>query len=78
MVLPHECDISAFGNWRSAATLASAIVVLGLVVGWPTQQAEAVAAASARPAPAPCTGGDDVSNFVCRNGWVAGLAHHHR
>ena len=72
MVLPHERDISAFANWRSAATLASAIVVLGLVVGWPTQQAVAPTT------PASCTGGDDVSNFVCRNRWVAGLAHHHR
>ena len=74
MVLPHERDIGGFGNWHSAATLASAIVVLGLVVGWPTQQA----VAPAMPAPASCTGGDDVSNFVCRNRWVAGLAHHHR
>jgi hypothetical protein len=78
MLLPHERETGAFGGWHSAATLASAIVVLGLVMGWPTQQAEAVAPTDARPAAALCTTGDDVSNFVCRNRWVASLAHNHR
>jgi hypothetical protein len=78
MVLPHERDLIAFGPWHSAATLASAIVVLGLVMGWPIQQAEAEAYAEARAAAEPCTQGDDVSNFVCRNRWVAHLAHNHR
>jgi len=78
MVLPQERDSNAPGSWNSAATLASAIVVLGLMMGWPTQQAEAVAPADARSATAPCTQGDEVSNFVCRNTWVAHLASNHR
>jgi hypothetical protein len=78
MVLPHERNLIPFGPWHSAATLASAIVVLGLVMGWPAQHAEAVAPAVAATAAAPCTTGDDVSNFVCRNGWLASLAHNHR
>ena len=77
MVLPHERNTGAFGGWHSAATLASAIVALGLVMGWPAQEAEAVTPAEVRPA-APCTQGDEVSNFVCRNGWLAHLAHNHR
>jgi hypothetical protein len=79
MVLPHERNPIPFGAWHSAATLASAIVVLGLVMAWPAQQAEALAPAGAAPAAtAPCTAGDDVSNFVCRNGWFASLAHNYR
>ena len=71
MVLPHERNLIPFDAWHSAATLASSIVMLGLVMGWPAQQAEAVAPAVAGSAAAPCTAGDDVSNFVCRNRWVA-------
>jgi hypothetical protein len=78
MVLPNERNPIPFGGWHSAATLASAIVVLGLVMGWPAQQVEAVTPSGAARAAAPCTTGDDVSNFVCRNGWVASLAHNHR
>ena len=76
MVLPHERNLIPFGPWHSAATLASAILVLGLVMGLPAPQTAAVTPVAA-PA-APCTSGDDVSNFVCRNGWVASLAHNHR
>jgi hypothetical protein len=78
MVLPHERDLGSFGSWSSAATLASAIVVLGLVVGWQAGEAVAPAPADVRSATEPCTQGDEVSNFVCRNRWVAHLAHNHR
>jgi hypothetical protein len=78
MVLPQERDPGPFGSWSPAATLASAIVALGLVIGWPAQEASAPAAAGVRPAAEPCTQGDEVSNFVCRNGWLAHLAHNHR
>jgi hypothetical protein len=77
MVLPNERNLAAFGTWHSAATLASAITVLGLVMTWPVERAQAPAR-EARPAAEPCTGGDEVSNFVCRNRWVANLAHNHR
>jgi hypothetical protein len=32
MVLPNERSIEPFGSWHSAATLASAIIVLALVM----------------------------------------------
>jgi hypothetical protein len=77
MVLPHERNPSAFGPWHSAATLASAIVVLGLVMTWPVQRPPALPS-ERQPASEPCTSGDEVSDFVCRNGWVADLAHNYR
>ena len=77
MVLSNERNVTAFGVWHSAATLASAIVVLGLVMSWPVERAQAPVRAA--PAAAePCTGGDEVSNFVCRNRWLAHLPHNHR
>jgi hypothetical protein len=78
MVLPHERNLIPFGAWHSAATLASAVVVLGLVMASPAHQAEALAPAGTAPAAGPCTAGDDVSNFVCCNGWIASLAHNYR
>ena len=78
MVLPNERNLEAFGSWHSAATLASAIVVLGLVMSWPLERAQTVPAADGRPASEPCTGGDGVSNFVGRNRWLAHLEHNHR
>ena len=77
MVPPNERDPAAF-SWHSAAMLASAIVVLGLIMAWPTQQAEAVAPAGARAAAERCSQGDAVSNFVCRNSWVAQLQRNYR
>jgi hypothetical protein len=76
MVPPNERNLEP--SWHSAATLASAIVALGLVMSWPLGSAEAPPRTDRQPASEPCTGGDDVSNFVCRNGWIASLAHHYR
>ena len=77
MVLPNERNLTAFSAWHSAATLASAIVVLGVVMSWPIERPE-VPAPAAPAAAEPCTGGDEVSNFVCRNRWLAYLEHNHR
>jgi hypothetical protein len=77
MVLPNERNLEPFGSWHPAATLASAIVVLGLVMSWPPERAQ-TPPAERRTAAEPCTGGDEISNFVCRNRWVASLAHNHR
>jgi hypothetical protein len=52
--------------------------VLGLVMSWPLERAGAPPPAERQPVSEPCTGGDEVSNFVCRNRWVATLAHNHR
>ncbi len=76
MVRPNERNLEAFGSWHSAATLASAIVVLGLVMSWPLERAQPPT--DRQPAAEPCTSGDEVSNYVCRNRWVASLAHNHR
>ncbi len=78
MVLPNERNIEAFGSWHSAATLASAIVALGLVMSWPLERAQTPPPTERQSAAEPCTGADAVSNFVCRNRWVADLAHNHR
>lgn len=77
MVLPNERDLAAARPW-SAATLASAIVMLGLVMGWPLQRTQTAPPGERESTAVPCTGGDEVSNFVCRNRWVADLAHNHR
>jgi hypothetical protein len=77
MVLPNERNDGTFRTWGSAATLASAIVALGLVMSWPVERAQAPPA-DRQPASEPCTGGDEVSNFVCRNGWIASLGHNYR
>jgi hypothetical protein len=77
MVLPNERNDGTFATWGSAATLASAIVALGLVMSWPVEQAQ-TPQTDWKLASEPCTGGDEVSNFVCRNGWIASLAHHYR
>ena len=76
MVPPNERNDGTFATWGSAATLASAIVTLGLVMSWPVERA--LAPLDRKPASEPCTGGDEVSNFVCRNGWIASLSHHYR
>ena len=78
MVLPNERERESLAPWQSAATLAGAIVALGVVVGWPLERAQSSAADERPSASAPCTGGDEVSNFVCRNRWLADLAHNHR
>ena len=79
MLLSSERNLTAFGSWQPAATLASAVVALGLVIGWPTQQAEAVPASPDELASIePCTQGDEVSNFVCRNTWMASLRRAYR
>ena len=77
MVLPQERNPTAFSSWHSAATLASAITVLGLVMTWPLERTQAPPKDQS-PASEPCTGGDEVSTFVCRNRWVAHLEHSHR
>ena len=73
MVLPHERNLGAFGSWHAAATLASAIVVLGLVMSWPMERAPTAPPTERQPGFERCTGGDEVSNFVCRNRWFAYL-----
>ena len=78
MVPPNERNDETFATWGSAATLASAIVMLGLVMSWPLERAQTPPPADRQPASKPCTGGDEVSNFVCRNRWVADLEHNHR
>jgi hypothetical protein len=78
MVLPNERNLEAFGSWHSAATLASAIVVLGLAMTWPIERAQTPPPADRQVAAESCTGDDAVSNFVCRNRWVASLSHNHR
>ncbi|HEX5868594.1 MAG TPA: hypothetical protein VFY72_12900 [Beijerinckiaceae bacterium] len=47
-------------------------------MGWPLERAQTAAPDKAQTAAAPCTGGDEVSNFVCRNRWLADLEHNHR
>ena len=76
MVLPYERESTNLGPWQSAATLASAIVVLGIAVSLPIDRAQTPG--DRQPLAESCTVGDDVSNFVCRNRWVADLAHNHR
>ena len=79
MLLASERNPTAFGPWQPAATLASAVVALGIVIGWPTQPAEAVPASpDQKVATERCARGDDVSNFVCRNTWMAGLKRTYR
>jgi len=77
MVPPNERNDETFATWGSAATLASAIVALGLVMSWPAEQTQ-TALSDLKAASEPCTGGDQVSDFVCRNGWMASLSHHYR
>ena len=76
MVLSTERKPAAFGPWQVPATLASAAVALGLVVGWSAPNAGALPVVTDGPvATERCTQGDEVSNFVCRNTW---MAHHKR
>ena len=72
MVLPNERNLEP--SWHSAATLASAIVALGLVMSWPLGPVEAPPRTDRLPRVRAVHGRDEVSNFVCRNGWIAGLA----
>ena len=79
MLLSSERNLDAFGPWQPAATLATAVVGLGLVIGWPTRPAEAETIVPAVQTSAErCTEGDDVSNFVCRNTWMASLKRTYR
>jgi hypothetical protein len=78
MVLPNERERETQTPWYSGATLAGAIVALGLLAGGPLEQAQTAAPDKPQTAAAPCTGGDEVSNFVCRNRWLADLEHNHR
>jgi hypothetical protein len=78
MVLPNERERESVAPWQSGAMLAGAIVALGLFAGWPLERAQLSMPDERPSAAAPCTGGDEVSNFVCRNRWVADLAHNHR
>ena len=79
MLSASERNLTAFGPWQPAATLASALVALGLVIGWPTQQAEAVPASPDELAGIEaCRHGNEVSNFVCRNTWMASLRRAYR
>ncbi len=72
MVLSTERKPAAFGPWQLPATLATAVVALGLVAGWSAPNAGAVPVTTDRAvATERCTQGDDVSNFVCRNTWMA-------
>jgi hypothetical protein len=66
------------GRWRRVATFASAVAGLGLVMAWPLQRGESVPAVQAAAPAERCTAGDDVSNFICRNTWVAGLKRNYR
>ena len=53
MVPPNERNVEP--SWHSAATLASAIVALGLVMSWPLGPAEAPPRTDRQPASEPCT-----------------------
>jgi hypothetical protein len=79
MVATSERNLVAFGPLHPAATLASAIVALGLLMAAPIGPADARAvAADMRTANGACSGDDEVSNFVCRNAWLAHLRWNHR
>jgi hypothetical protein len=76
MVLSTERKPAALAPWQVPATLASAVVAVGLVAGWSAPNSGALTPAPDRTvATERCTQGDDVSNFVCRNTW---MAHHKR
>ena len=79
MLSSGKPNLCAFGSWRRAATLVSGVVALGLIVGWPTPSVPTAApAARVQPSAALCASADDVSNFVCRNTWMAGLRRTYR
>jgi hypothetical protein len=62
-----------------AATLATALVALGLIMSGPIDRAGASAAlAETRSASEACSVGNEVSNFVCRNTWLAHLRSNYR
>ena len=78
MVASSERNHAAFGPLHPAATLASAIVALGLIMSGAIGPADAGARSANRSADRACSGGDQVSNFVCRNGWLAHLRWNYR
>jgi hypothetical protein len=73
MVPSSERTVAAFGSWQSAATLASAVVAIGLAVGWSAERADAGAVSSSVSAvpSGRCSVGDESSNFICRNTWLS-------
>jgi hypothetical protein len=77
MVASNERTLVAFGPLHPAATLAGALVALGLLMSAPIDRADA-SAANPRSAGGACSTGDEVSNFVCRNGWLAHLRQNYR
>jgi hypothetical protein len=80
MIATSERNFVAFGPLHPAATLASALVALGLLMAAaPLGRADAGAvSADVRTASTACSVGDEVSNFVCRNAWLAHLRWHYR
>lgn len=78
MARSSERILAAFGHWQRAATVASAVLAFGLVMTWPTEQAPLATPADAPLAAEPCSQGDDVSRFVCRNTWMANLRRNYR
>jgi hypothetical protein len=79
MVSSSERTLVAFGPLHPAATLASAVVALGLIISGLVAPSDAGArSAEARSAGGACSIGDEVSNFVCRNAWLAHLRWNYR
>ena len=79
MVASSERILVPFGPWHPAATLASALVALGLLMAAPIERADASAvSAGMLAASGACSVGDEVSNFVCRNAWLAHLRWNYR
>jgi hypothetical protein len=79
MVASTERTLVAFGPLHPAATLASAIVALGLIMSAPIGRADPGAVTTDMlSASAACRSGDEVANFVCRNAWLAHLRRNYR
>ena len=79
MVASSERTPVALGPLHPATTLAGALVALGLIMSGPIGPADAGArSADVHSAAAACSGGNEVSNFVCRNGWLAHLRRNYR
>ena len=79
MVASNERNPIAYGPLHPAATLASALVALGVIMSGPIGPADAVArSADMRSTGGACSVGSEVSKFVCRNGWLAHLRRNYR